>query len=678
MSNRLIIEIGSYDGMNSLKEYENGDCDIYTFEPQKDLYYDLNFRTKDNKNYKVIDKAVSSITGNKNINITNDKKYSSLYNIKTTNLEKKFTYSGLSYNVDTIRLDDFINKNGLKDREIYILDCRVQGIGYEVLLSLGEYLKYVKNGIISTVEDLSKSIYDNENNKDLDYIKKYLEENNFVITTIQDSDINYEKIIFFTRKTIPTLEILQNNLNETNENSQLSIGVVTLNIGDEYKKTYELCIKSLVDYCLINNYELIKDDTLSYTDIKLSKINLILNTISLNKYDYIVWINSNVLICNYESKLENLIYTFMRSNNFMMCRDIDNMINTDFMFIKSNKYTHNILESIFYFKDSQTEFSDKEIFNELYNKNIFDLKNNSLIFKEEEQRIFNSNLYAYKYGDFSINYKGIKSQYWLKQLTRDFYSKKLEDENETEYNSRILKLKEKISNPKYILPNIDSYKEYNSISILSLVDDNNRNIFKYSLYSIINYSERNNYTHNIIHKQDLTYLDKYRYIYKCLTNYNYEYIVYIDPKILITNYDIKLENIINNYMKDKSILLTKNIFDQLNSNIMIIKNNEYTRNLFTLLVNFENKFNESNDLIDIISNNFYNIINNTVLLDRELHYILNCCISHYTYGIFNIEFFHYSLIGMEKGFNDFYPEIREGESPEEYNFRLNWIKSFNK
>lgn len=667
MNNRLIIEIGSYDGINSLKEYECGDCDIYTFEPQKDLYYDLYLRTKDMKNYFLIDKAVSHINGNKNINITNNKKYSSLYDIKSMNDNKNFRYSGLSYNVDTIRLDDFINNNELKEREIYLLDCRVQGIGYEVLLSLGDYLKYVKNGIISTVEDISKSLYDNENNKDLEYIKRFLENNNFVITNIQDSDVNYEKIVYFTRKTIPI----------TNEMDKLKIGVITLNIGDEYKKTYELCIKSLADYCLINNYDLIKDDTLTNTDIKLSKINLLINTISINKYDYIVWINSNILICNYEYKLENLINTFMRTKNFMMCRDIDNMINTEFMFIKSNKYTHNILESIFYFKDSQTEFSDKEIFNEFYNKNIFDIRNNCLIFKEEEQRIFNPNLYAYKYGDFCITYNGITSQYWIKQLTREFYSKKFEDENENEYNTRITKIKEKISNPKYILPNIDYYNEYN-INIISLVDDNNRNNFKYSLYSIINYSEINNYTHNIIHKQNLTYLDKYKYIYRCLTNYNYDYIVYIDPKILITNYNIKIENIISNYLKDKSILLTKNIFNNLNSNIMILKNNEYTRNLFLLLVNFENKLNESNDLIDIISNNFYNILSNSVILEKELQHILNCCISHYKQGIFNIEFFGYSLDGIEKGFNDFYPYIKEGESQEDYNFRKNWINNFNK
>jgi hypothetical protein len=42
---KLLIEIGSYDGSDSLNFYNNG-YKVYTFEPKKDLYENLKEKTK--------------------------------------------------------------------------------------------------------------------------------------------------------------------------------------------------------------------------------------------------------------------------------------------------------------------------------------------------------------------------------------------------------------------------------------------------------------------------------------------------------------------------------------------------------------------------------------------------------------------------------------------------------
>ena len=65
-------------------------------------------------------------------------------------------------------------------------------------MSLGKYIHNVKEGVLETVIQKTKSIYKNQNINTLENITKYLDENNFHITQIcNNDDTECEYNIFF-------------------------------------------------------------------------------------------------------------------------------------------------------------------------------------------------------------------------------------------------------------------------------------------------------------------------------------------------------------------------------------------------------------------------------------------------------------------------------------------------
>ncbi len=193
---KLLIEVGSYDGYDSLKFYNEG-FKVYTFEPKKDLYEALSERTRNMENYTVINKAVCLENGITKFNICKSGGASSILEFKDdSELERHWTsnrkdiqYSGLSYDVETIRLDTFIEKEGLENSIIDYIHIDAQGIDLECLMSLGKYIKNVKEGVLETVIDINKSIYSNQIMNTFENIKSFLENNNFEIIGLDKNDI---------------------------------------------------------------------------------------------------------------------------------------------------------------------------------------------------------------------------------------------------------------------------------------------------------------------------------------------------------------------------------------------------------------------------------------------------------------------------------------------------------
>lgn len=193
---KLLIEVGSYDGYDSLRFYNEG-FKVYTFEPKKDLYEALSERTRNMENYTVINKAVCLENGITKFNICKSGGASSILEFKDdSELERHWTsnrkdiqYSGLSYDVETIRLDTFIEKEGLENSIIDYIHIDAQGVDLECLMSLGKYIKNVKEGVLETVIDINKSIYSNQTMNTFENIKSFLENNNFEIIGLDKNDI---------------------------------------------------------------------------------------------------------------------------------------------------------------------------------------------------------------------------------------------------------------------------------------------------------------------------------------------------------------------------------------------------------------------------------------------------------------------------------------------------------
>jgi FkbM family methyltransferase len=192
---KTLIEVGAYDGSDSLKYHESG-YHVFTFEPKKDLFIRLANRTRHLENYVVIPKAVSLNDGVTQFNICNHGGASSILPFRSeSELNETWSpertdihFSGRSYEVETTRLDTFIEQNKLQDRVIDFIHIDAQGVDLDCLKSLGKYIINVRAGVIETVKDKNKSIYIGQEENTLDHVSEFLSSNGFKINSVESND----------------------------------------------------------------------------------------------------------------------------------------------------------------------------------------------------------------------------------------------------------------------------------------------------------------------------------------------------------------------------------------------------------------------------------------------------------------------------------------------------------
>jgi hypothetical protein len=468
----------------------------------------------------------------------------------------------------------------------------------------------------------------------------------------------------------------------------MKIGVCTLNSGHEYKESVKLCIDSLNKYCFINNYTLINDESiLGNREPMWNKMLLLekyLKILDCNSfvYDYLVWIDSDIMIMNTNIKLENLIFDYMCNKDFMLATDSGLQINTGVWFIKNTEYSRNIISLIYNLPELAGNYHEQGVFIQLYNKNLFNLKEHSIIIPENHHNLFNCSLYTYNYGDFLIHFLGIHKKEWMEIVTNDYYPYQKLNEDINNYNNRLDFIKSK-SNNRYSIP-----KPYIKICVCTIIngDKYTDDVVYLSNKSLKMYCEKHDY--ELVIEKDLLdnnlppHWSKLLLMKKLLSNNSYDYIVWLDADILICNHDIKLEDIMKKYMDNKSFLLTRDISEHINTGVWFVKNCQYSINLLELnfkLSELRYRGYEDQDVLNrIYDRNLLNFKDNSVILPPNSQHIFNCCVGLYKYGTFLIHFFSLSKQGLKEAFNDFYPFKLDYEDEYTYNNRLEWIKSFNK
>lgn len=259
---KLLIEVGAYDGSDSLNYHRQG-YEVYTFEPKKDLYANLVANTKHLTNYTVIPKAVCLNNGTTTFNICKFGGASSILPFRDEN-ELKETwvgrtdvhYSGESYEVETTRLDTFIEENGLQDRQIDYIHIDAQGVDFDVLKSVGKYIKNVVGGVVETVIDEKKSIYIGQNDNTLSNIQKFLEENNFKIKSIISNDSTQcEYNVHFEKKNIMQIAIcITGRLNDDIEQYNNLIYMITNNKETKYEIDFFVSYAKKSEQQVIDNF----------------------------------------------------------------------------------------------------------------------------------------------------------------------------------------------------------------------------------------------------------------------------------------------------------------------------------------------------------------------------------------------------------------------------------------
>lgn len=194
---KIYIEVGANLGSDTIN-YANEDSLVYAFEPVSVLAYDLINKFK-NKNVIVIPFAVDIENTIKKFNVSAGSNLgcSSLNNFNKNIHNEWYGRNDFhfteSYNVLTIRLDNFINIYNIKEIEYLHIDA--QGNDFNVIKSLSNKINLVKAGKCEAA--YAVNLYEEVDNY-YENIIKYLEEHGFKTKIEMDkSGINAECDIHF-------------------------------------------------------------------------------------------------------------------------------------------------------------------------------------------------------------------------------------------------------------------------------------------------------------------------------------------------------------------------------------------------------------------------------------------------------------------------------------------------
>ena len=216
------------------------------------------------------------------------------------------------------------------------------------------------------------------------------------------------------------------------------IGVCFMSIGEKYKEITSNSRKNKISYCTRHGYDFIEDESIYDTSkpIPWSKIPLILKYI--NKYDYIVWIDADILIMNLNITIESIIEKYQ--NFDIICGSDWRMINTGFMIMTNSTFCKDFLASVqtnVYdpHEDKNERYLNWEqgSFINLHDRNYMNCVSHIKVTQPDEM---NSYWYNFFPNHFVIHFAGVRGEL-LQYLLRDYYPERLDTDTDTSYNSRM-------------------------------------------------------------------------------------------------------------------------------------------------------------------------------------------------------------------------------------------------
>ena len=207
----------------------------------------------------------------------------------------------------------------------------------------------------------------------------------------------------------------------------MKIGLCNFSIGDVYKEKVKWTTINKKSYCKRHGYDFIDDESV-YDDSKpipWSKIKLLIKY--LDKYDYLVWIDADILIMNLDIKLESFIQQYTSFDQ--ICGSDFRMTNTGVWFVKSTEFCKLFLQAVWDNVYNPEEDKNERYMNweqgsfiNLMDKNYLDCQSKIKVTSPMEM---NSYWFNYYPGHFVLHFAGVRSDE-LKWLIQDYYPEKLE------------------------------------------------------------------------------------------------------------------------------------------------------------------------------------------------------------------------------------------------------------
>jgi FkbM family methyltransferase len=188
---RIVFDVGANNGSSSVPlAIENPTYLVFAFEPTPEMIEVIKSKIVGLENYVIVPKAVSDYNGTAEFNVAGNWDWgcSSLlkFSRKSQTDWPGRTDFHVTYklNVDVIRLDTFIEENGIT--KIDHLHIDTQGSDLNVMKGLGQYLNIVSEGKMEagTSDDV---LYEGQNK--LNDCIKFLLLNGFKVVDVNSNDV---------------------------------------------------------------------------------------------------------------------------------------------------------------------------------------------------------------------------------------------------------------------------------------------------------------------------------------------------------------------------------------------------------------------------------------------------------------------------------------------------------
>jgi hypothetical protein len=221
----------------------------------------------------------------------------------------------------------------------------------------------------------------------------------------------------------------------------MRIGLCSLTVGEKYKEYTKWSRENKILYCKKHNYDFIEDESILDLSrpIPWSKIPLLLKYLPL--YDYLVWVDADILIMNDQITIESLItgFSFNDTRDFIVGSDF-RMINTGVMIIKNTEFSLDFIQKMW-----DNEYDPYEDPNERYLNweqgsfiNLFDKNYNNCQSKISvtDPVVMNSYWFNYFPTHFVMHFAGVRGEL-LSYLIRDYFPNRLDTDTDVTYQQRM-------------------------------------------------------------------------------------------------------------------------------------------------------------------------------------------------------------------------------------------------
>ena len=220
----------------------------------------------------------------------------------------------------------------------------------------------------------------------------------------------------------------------------MKIGICTLSIGEKYKNMTKWTTVNKRNYCTRHGYEFIDDENIwdRSKPIPWSKILLMLKY--LDEFDYLVWIDADILITNMDIKIETFIE---RYPGYDQITGSDwKMQNTGVWIIKNTDFSKRFLKEVWNNvydeksdpKERYMNWEQGSVIN-LMDRNILDCKSKIKVTHPEEM---NSYWFNYFPGHFVLHFAGVRDE--LQSLIKEYYPERLDTDTDQSYKDRMIYL----------------------------------------------------------------------------------------------------------------------------------------------------------------------------------------------------------------------------------------------